>query len=142
VAYTSPEAHRVSIPGIHNPHRDPNAPAAPPSEVRAIFRMVDDGGNGHGTTRIVNCPDDVATLEQLRDLADLVLAQDVAPTRAQLVTKRHVFTDAAWRAFQEWSVSQDLLAKTGTQQNAAYRLTPDGTQWLRSIRDGQEETPL
>ncbi len=142
VAFSTPDPHDVNIPGVPSFHRDPQAAAAPPSEVRAIFRLEPSNGNGHGTTRIVNCPESVATLEQLRELANLVLAQDVAPTRAQLVTKRHVFTDAAWRVFQEWSVSQDLLAKTGTQQNAAYRLTPDGTQWLRSIRDGQEETPL
>jgi hypothetical protein len=139
VAYTSPEAHRVSIPGIHNPHRDPNAPSAPPSEVRAIFRMVDDGGNGHGTTRIVNCPDDVATLEQLRDLANLALDYDVRPTRAQIVTKRHLFTDAAWRAFQAWMLEQGLVTKSSTSQNAPYELTRDGHQWLRTIQEGQAE---
>jgi hypothetical protein len=138
VAYTSPEAHRVSIPGIHNPHRDPNAPAAPPSEVRAIFRMVDDGGNGHGTTRIVNCPESVATLEQLRDLANLALNYSVKPTRQQIVTKRHLFTDGGWRTFQAWALQERLVAK-GATPNAAYELTSDGHTWLRSINEGEHD---
>jgi hypothetical protein len=139
VAFSTPDPHDVNIPGVPSFHRDPQAPAAPPSEVRAIFRLEPSNGNGHGTTRIVNCPDDVATLEQLRDLANLALDYDVRPTRAQIVTKRHLFTDAAWRAFQAWMLEQGLVTKSSTSQNAPYELTRDGHQWLRTIQEGQAE---
>ena len=139
IAFNSPDVWDVHIPGVPSFHRDPQAPAAPPSEVRAIFRLEPSNGNGHGTTRIVNCPDDVATLEQLRDLANLALDYDVRPTRAQIVTKRHLFTDAAWRAFQAWMLEQGLVTKSSTSQNAPYELTRDGHQWLRTIQEGQAE---
>jgi hypothetical protein len=141
VAFDTTPPHAVEVPGTWNPHRNPSAPATMPTEVRAIFRL--DPGNGHGSmTRIVNCPETVATLEQLRTVAGLVLLKNATLTRTQMVSKHGVFTDPAWRSFQEWMVSQDLAEKTGTHQNAAHRLTTDGRTWMTTILSGEEEQPL
>ena len=141
VAFSTPDAFRTVIPGVPSFHRDPQAPTAPPSEVRAIFRLEPGNGNGHGTTRIVDCPDSVATLEQLRDLANLVLNYSIKPTRQQIVTKRHLFTDTAWRTFQAWALQERLVAK-GATPNAAYELTSDGHTWLRTLQEGEHDEPF
>lgn len=129
-------AHLVRFRGWENPIQDPNAPAAPPSQVRAIFRRTREG-NGGGTVRIIDCPEQIATLEQLRDLSSLVLKRGVRPTRPEMVTKRHLFTDPAWRSLQEWMASERLVEKAGSARSAAYELTTDGYTWLQTIAEGE-----
>lgn len=142
-AYETIPAHLAQFRGWQNPYRDPNAPSKPPQSVRAIFRLPDNGNGGGGSvTRIVDCPDDVATLEQQREVANLVLTYDIPLTRPQMVQKRHIFTDPAWRAFQEWMAAHQLVEKTSSSRNASYQLTQAGHQWLRTIQTGAEEQPF
>jgi hypothetical protein len=141
-AYETIPAHLAQFRGWQNPYRDPNAPALPAPKVRAIFRLDNGNNGGGGTTRIIDCPEDVATLEQLRDLANLVLVYGVKLTRPQIVDKRHVFTGPAWRDFQTWMLSERLVAKAGDSRSAPYELTADGHQWLRTLQEGQHDEPF
>jgi hypothetical protein len=109
--------------------------------VRATFRLDNDGRGGN-TTRIIDCPEKIATLEQLRDLANLVLTYGVKFTRPQIVDKRHVMTGAAFRTLQEWMLSERLVEKAGTSRNAPYELTRDGPLWLRTLLEGKHDAPF
>ena len=138
LTYTQADAHAVEIPGVVNPHRNPEAPqpeTAKTEVTRAMFwRPKGSDGNG---ARIVDCPSDVATYDQLATIAELVLSGGVQPTRTQM-TRRNVFTDPGWRTFQDWAVAQGLMVKTGEAASAPYVMTDDGSAWLTTIRYGDD----
>lgn len=138
MAYAQADPSGLDIPGVHNFHRNPAAPkpeTAKTEVTRAMFwRPKESSGNG---ARIVDCPSDVATYDQLATIADLVLSGGVQPTRTQM-TRRGVFTDPAWRAFQDWAVTQGLMVKTGEAASAPYVMTDDGSAWLTTIRYGDD----
>ena len=135
-AYALTELHDVDIPGVRNPHRDPNAPALPAPKqnmARAMIWLPE----GAPTTRarIIECPPEIANGMQLEELAHMVLVAGVSPTRSQ-VTKRGIFTDPGWRAFVEWALAEGLVWKTGKATNATYALTDDGRAWLNTVAGG------
>jgi hypothetical protein len=132
------QAHTVEIEGVVNPYRDPDAPAAPPvTEVTRAFIWRGDGAGANGA-RVIDTSHELATPDQLTQLAELVLFADVTPTRTQM-TRRGVWTDPGWRAFQDWAVSQRLMEKTGTAANAPYTMTAEGVAWLRALVEGEEQ---
>ena len=139
IAFDTTAPHLVDIPGTHNPHRNPEAPpeAQAQTVTRVMFRMPD--GDGRTGARIVDCPEDIATTDQLRELARLVLQAGVSPTRTQIATKRGLFTDPGWRAFQDWAVAQGFLEKTGTATNAPYIPTEEGYTWLTVLMHSDGE---
>ncbi len=141
----------------HRPYTRDDPPPEPKRVVEATFRAknrgpaylprpvggpppygVGGGGNGH-RTRIIQCPADIATLEQLREFGRLALEHGVSTTRTQMAKEHGVFTDPGWRAFQDWAERNGLLAKAGPQRNAPYTLTEDGEAWLEAILYGARE---
>jgi hypothetical protein len=139
-AHATVDPWLVQLDGWKNPYRDPQVAPEPPRVIRTMFRLLpEDGGDGHGMTRIVDCSSEIATLDQLAAFADLTLNEGVAPTRGQMVTKQHLWTDPGWRVFQGWAKAQHLMEQAGGSTTAPYTLTPAGCQWLRTVLEGDED---